>query len=278
MKISAKKFFLLFVSILLINLVLCTPARNYRSPHGPKFSGSFVQSVPSIKDSIKVISFNLKFSRQIKQAIKEFRNFSDLHGADIILLQEMDESGTDSIAKILHYNYIYFPATLHPQSHRNFGNSILSKWPLTEEKKIILPFEPAIGRTQRIAVGATVIVNDYKIRIYSTHLATVVLSEEKRLLQADSLLKSIPEDYKYVIVGGDFNSVFAKNIRDIEEIFQANHFYRASKNAGYTVKKGPFELTLDHLFVKNFKTLNAGTHSTEASDHRPLWVILKPES
>ena len=277
MKILSDKLKLLFFSILLIQLVVCSPVKNYQSPRGPKFSGSFNQSPTPIKDSIKVITFNIKFSHKIRQAINELRDFSDLQDADLILLQEMDETGTDSIAKILHYNYVYYPATVHPQSNKNFGNSILSKWTLTEETKVILPFKPAIGKTQRIAVGATVVINGHRIRVYSIHLATVVLSQERRLLQVDSLLRSIPEDYKYVIVGGDFNSVFSENIRDIEKIFRANQFYRASENAEYTVKKGPFEFTLDHFFVKNFKTLDTGTHSTEASDHKPLWVIIKPE-
>jgi len=77
----------------------------------------------------------------VDEAIKNMRDNSNLSGANIILLQEMDETGTEKIAKSLHYDYIHYPATVHPQTGRNFGNAILSKWPLQDVKKILLPYD-----------------------------------------------------------------------------------------------------------------------------------------
>ena len=55
-------------------------------------------------------------------------------------------------------------------------------------------------------------------------------------------------------------------------------FSRASRDAGVTVEKAFFNFTLDHVFVKGLELIESGTTETEASDHRPLWVLLKLSS
>ncbi len=131
-----------------------------------------------------------------------------------------------------------------------------------------------INRTRRIAVAATAVIDDISIRVYSVHTATVVLSEEKRLAQADSIVNSISKNRPYIIVGGDFNTMFEKNVIDLDKIFQTNGFSRASRGAGATVEKGPFDFTMDHIYVKGFEVLSSGTVETGASDHSAEWVIL----
>jgi len=256
----------------------CSAPKNYLSPDRPKFTGSYALRNPTLNDTLKVVSFNIKFAKKIRQAINELQTIRELQGADIILLQEMDESGTDSIAKTLGYNYVYYPATVHPQSDRNFGNAILSRWPLTSHKKIILPHEPLLGRTKRIAVSSYVEFAGLEILVYSVHTATAVVSSENRLNQADSILKSISEQHPHIIIGGDFNTLFSQNIRDLESVFLKNGFSRASRDAGVTVEKAFFNFTLDHVFVKGLELIESGTTETEASDHRPLWVLLKLSS
>ena len=115
-----------------------------------------------------------------------------------------------------------------------------------------------------------------KLKVYSVHTETMILSKEKRMNQANSVLKSSSDYPEHIIIGGDFNTVFLHNIRDIETLFNKHGFIRASKSAGPTVDKGPIELTLDHIFAKGFQVVETGTLKTEASDHRPLWAILKP--
>ncbi len=136
---------------------------------------------------IKVISFNIKLAKNIEHSIYELKYYPELKYADLILLKEMDEIGTDKIAKILKYNYIYYPASIHPKSDRNFGNAILSKWSIINDQKIILPHKVAICKTRRITVSAAVLMDKLKLRVYSVHTETMVLNKEKRMNQAKSV-------------------------------------------------------------------------------------------
>ncbi len=256
----------------------CAPAKNYLGPQGPKFTGRYATNQPVFKDTLKVVSFNIAFAREIDRAINELSTVADLKDADILLLQEMDETGTDAIAKALACNYVYYPATLHPMSHRNFGNAILSKWPIRNERKILLPYEVPGRRTRRIAVDATINVNTHEILTFSLHTATILQGEEKRLAQADSVLKSIPKNQGQVIVGGDFNTMTKASSQAHIFLFMKNHFVWASRGVGSTGTFGPFGLTLDHVFVRGLRVVGAGkVKASQASDHLPVWVKLVVE-
>lgn len=256
----------------------CSPVQNYLSPDGPKFLGKYSKDFPVFNGSIRVVTFNIAFGEKIDQAIYELNEYPELKGADIILLQEMDESGTELISQVLQYNYVYFPATIHRHHRKNLGNAILSKWPIEDEKKTILPHTYIIGKTRKIAVSAKILIKELEVLVYSVHTATILLSKQKRISQADSIIKSIPENTDYVIVGGDFNTVGSWNVEDLETIFRDNGFIRASEDAGATVKIGPFHLTSDHIFVKGMRVLDSGAfEKSKASDHSPVWVILKPD-
>ena len=264
------------IILLLAGLWLaCGAPRNYLSPEGPKFTRNYAQLPAISNDTLKVITFNIKFSQKIQQAIEELKTIPELQGPDIILLQEMDEAGTDSIARSLKFNYIYYPATVHPQSDRNFGNAILSKWPIHSDRKILLPYEPVLSRTKRIAVSSYISHPKLELLVYSVHTATAVVSAKRRLEQSDSLLQSIAEEYNHIIIGGDFNTMFSQNVKDLEKVFSKNGFIRASREAGATVRWSFLNFTMDHLFIKGLDVIATGTAETLASDHRPLWVWLK---
>jgi endonuclease/exonuclease/phosphatase family metal-dependent hydrolase len=74
-----------------------------------------------------------------------------LQGADIILLQEMDEAGTEHVARELAHNYVYYPASVPFMQGRNLGNAVLSRWPLTQPHKLLLPYRHLAIRQTRIA-------------------------------------------------------------------------------------------------------------------------------
>jgi endonuclease/exonuclease/phosphatase family metal-dependent hydrolase len=252
----------------------CYSPKNYLDPAGPKFEGKYASYSTAQKDTIKVVSFNIKYSRKIEQAIRELDSIPAIRNADILLLQEMNEQGSDRIARSLGYNYVYYPATVHPQINSNFGNAVLTRWPILRDKKIILPHSPSLGNTRRIAVAARIVISNRHIIAYSVHTATITLTPEKRMEQADSLLNSIQRNYKHIIIGGDFNTLFDQNIRNLDSLFTRNGFTRASRAVGPTMSRGPFDFTLDHLFTRGFTKVSAGTVPTRASDHQPIWVIL----
>lgn len=143
------------------------------------------------------------------------------------------------------------------------------------EKKIVLPHEVPVEKTRRIAVAANIHLQSIDLLVYSVHTATIVMSKDKRLKQADLILNSLSGENRHVVIGGNFNTVFSDNIEEFEVIFAKHGFIRASKDAGTTVSKGSFDLILDHIFCRGFEVIDRCTIKSEASDHSPLWVILK---
>ena len=65
-------------------------------------------------------------------------------------------------------------------------------------------------------------------------------------------------------------------IKRVEQRFTNAGFTRGSRSVDFTAVEGPFgllEFELDHIFVKGFKVLSAGTgEKTDASDHLPIWL------
>ena len=259
-------------------LISCRTAINFLEPDSPRYSGAFTEKAPVYKDTLTVVSFNVKFSGNINRAISELNTYEPLKNADLILLQEMDNEDTRQIAEALRYNYVYYPASIHPHHDKEFGNAILTKWPITQDAKVMMPFEDSRTKTRRIAVQATLDIGEFQVLAYSTHLATIWSGEEKRKLQEDAILQSVPQQYPYVIIGGDFNTMTGGRLENLDEKFTQHGYIRATKGIGKTVKAWPFKFQADHIFIKGFQRVDSGKiKESDASDHVPIWVTLKRE-
>ncbi|MBF0484282.1 MAG: endonuclease/exonuclease/phosphatase family protein [Candidatus Omnitrophica bacterium] len=247
---------------------------NYTKTDRPRYAQLATLKPPTeIKKTIKVVSYNIKFSKKITQAIKLLESEPNLKDADILLLQEMDEVGVKRIAKELKYNYVYYPAVLHQHNDKDFGNAILSKWKMSDDEKIILPHFK-LNQKQRIAVGATVYVNDKKIRVFCVHLGVFVKPSDRKQ-RIDLVVKNIPEDIKYAIVGGDFNSFTKKDRAEINTAFKKYDFQESTANLGWTFALGR-KTQLDHIYTKGFNTVAKGkVINLRPSDHLPVWTEVK---
>jgi endonuclease/exonuclease/phosphatase family metal-dependent hydrolase len=265
----------LFLPIALAVLAACQPIQNYRGSDEPMFVGNFAQTSPLFQGELKVITWNIRFSNLIEQAITELSEVEELQHADILLLQEMDEVGVKTIAQTLNYNYVYFPASVHTYHNKNFGNAILSVWPISEPAKLLLPYQNPKNKQMRIAVKGVVTVGTTELIVYSIHTETAWLSSKKRKAQVETLLQDMGEDQPHIIVGGDFNTFTAHSIIELEQQFAQFGLERVSRGAGYTFKRGNFGFTLDHIFTRGASANAAGVwRYTSASDHYPLWVKL----
>ena len=258
-------------------VVSCVPVMNYDDPLEPRFAGNFSDERPDFDGTIKVVSYNIGFAENVDRAIQELTEFDELRCADIILLQEMDEAGTQSIAQALRYEFVYYPASMHSYHHKNFGNAILSKWPISDSEKILLPYVNPRNRQRRIAAKAVINVEEFKVLTYSVHIETFWLGRRKRDGQIALLMNSIDGSYHHVVVGGDFNTLTPKSIRELEKKFDRIGMERASKSTGCTVTYPFFGFTLDHVFTKGMSVSGSGiSGEAEASDHVPIWVELVP--
>ncbi|MEE9501012.1 MAG: endonuclease/exonuclease/phosphatase family protein [Candidatus Aminicenantaceae bacterium] len=275
---SKIKFLFLIILFPLV-VISCTVTKNYRNPERPEFSGNFATKTPNFDGTIKVVTFNIKLSEEIQQAIEDLGETPELWDADIILLQEMADDGVATIAQRLNYNFIYYPASIHYKHGKNYGNAILSKWPIKDYRKIVLPYEHPMNKQIRIAALATVVIGKFEILTYSVHTEMFWLGGKKKLDQVDSVLRSVADHFEHVIIGGDFNTNTANGVRETEKLFTQAGFLRASKRVGATSKVDLLGLTdfeLDHIFVKGLTPITCGKcEETQSSDHYPVWVTLR---
>jgi len=251
--------------------------KNFTQPEGPRFSGEYATEPSGYDGELKVITWNIRFAEEVETAVSELQSIPDLQDADILLLQEMDEQGVDFIAQELGYNYVYYPASLHSHHNRNFGNAILSKWPITDDKKLLLPHENPSNEQTRIAVRGTVDIDGQEHLVYSVHTETYWLSESRRNAQAEAIVADVlanPEQGP-VIVGGDFNSITDPDVDDLDEIFAQAGLERVSVGAGPSVEVAGIGIEADHLFARGFTPKDNGVYEdTAASDHFPVWAVL----
>lgn len=261
--------------MLLAVLTGCRSMKNYQGPNEPLFLGNHAESPPHFDGKIKAVTWNIKFSKEIEQAIAELNTVEELQGADILLLQEMDEAGVEAIARELKYNYVYFPASVHTHHDKNFGNAILAKWPMSAPAKVVLPHANPKNKQTRIASRAIVTVGETELLVYSVHTETFYLSGRKRAEQIGSLERDIGEEKATVIVGGDFNTFTPPGVAALERRLGQIGLTRVSKGSGPTFKYGLLTFTVDHMLAKGVTVSEAGAWSqTEASDHFPVWVNL----
>ncbi len=271
-----KKYRFLFIAFTgLLFLISCGNIKNYTDPNYPKFSGVYSDFSAEESNKLKVVSFNIKFSENTNMALEELISNTDLSNSDILLLQEMDESDVIFLAKNLKLNYLYFPACL--QNHnKDFGNAILSKWPIRNDFKLILPHKNPINQQQRIASAADLLVGNTNIRVYSIHTEVPVMNIEERDAQVNAVIQSIPDSIEHVIVGGDFNTMLPTTTKRIDHLFKRKNLYQATKNIPYTTKMGPLgliHLKMDHIFVRGMNVIDSGVYEeSNASDHLPIWA------
>jgi endonuclease/exonuclease/phosphatase family metal-dependent hydrolase len=255
----------------LVAIAGCRTGRNYVSPDGPRYAGSPPAGrTIDYPDStrLRVVSFNIAFARQMDSAIALLTSEPALRGADVILLQEMDEKASERVAEALGLGYVYYPAVLAFRTNRPFGNAVLSRWPIVADGKIVLPHVSRFSRTQRTATAATIRVGSRLVRIYSTHLGTMSdLAPVSRREQLQAVLADAGR-YPRVVIGGDMND---------------EGVGRVAREMGYTwpTQHGPSTHRLgrlDHIFIRGLASPDSGGAGTVldahgSSDHLPVWVV-----
>lgn len=257
---------LLSLSILLGG---CRTGRNYEPPSVPRYEGG-PTSPPPIStgvDTIDVVAFNIRYGLRIDLALELLETEPHLRAADILLLNEVDENGTWLIAEQLRMHYAYYPAVRHGRTGRDFGNAVLSRWPIVEHERIVLPYVALLQRTQRTATAATIRIGSATVRAYAAHLATFVeVGSAGRRAQLRAVMQDA-ERYPHAIIGGDMND------GELGFIASDHDFTWPTRNGPWTSLIG----RLDHIFLKNLTlpdSASAGTveDTRGASDHSPVWI------
>jgi endonuclease/exonuclease/phosphatase family metal-dependent hydrolase len=253
----------------------CRTGRNYESPAGPRYAGgpgprpdAPRPDTPRDSATLRIVSFNLEFGQHVPGAIGMLTSEPALRGADVILLQEMDEPGTRQMAEALGLWYVYFPAIYHLRTRRQFGNAVLSRWPIVDDRKILLPHVARFSRTRRTATAATLRVGDALVRVYSAHLSTMTdVTPAARRDQLRTIL-SDAGGYPHVVLGGDMNDAAVGHVaREMGYAWPTQHGPDTSRLGRW-----------DHIFLKGLVSPDGAAAGTVldargTSDHRPVWAV-----
>ncbi|MGW8250751.1 MAG: endonuclease/exonuclease/phosphatase family protein, partial [Anaerolineales bacterium] len=183
-----------------------------------------------------------------------------LQDADVLLLQEVNLSGVEEISQRLRYNYVYYPAAFHRRLKIEFGNAILSKWPMSDKAKIVLPNWLSGWLETRNAAKATITIGHTDIQVYSTHLDVVWMMPVWTQTQGDFLTDMLGAERRFAIIGGDFNTWTKSSIRALETGFEQYGLVRLTKGTGYTFASSGLKLTLDHIFGENNLDFRSGVY------------------
>ena len=239
---------------------------------------------------IKILSYNIRWRSgdDLKTLIKLFQDDPEIGAARILALQEVDRhkkrSGNNNTAKLiadeLGMHYVWAaPPTPNPNDEEETGVAILSIYPLTDVQRIVLPHKGPNGR-RRVALGATVEIENRRWRVYSAHTETRI-PVHKKLDQFKAVLDDLahyPANMPAIIMG-DLNT-WEPNADGKTSKFFSNAGLKTPFGGQATFRRRilfvPIELKLDWVWLRGLEATSCGIdRKVEVSDHFPLWTNVK---
>lgn len=252
--------------------------------------GTTVRKQTSAPQEIKVVSYNIRWrsGEELKKLIKLLQEDPEVGGAAILGLQEVDRrkkrTGHNNTVKMIadelgmHYAWAA-PPSPKATDEEETGVAILSVYPLSDVRRIVLPHEGP-NRRRRVAVGATVDVNNRKWRVYSAHAETR-LDFDKKLEQFKAIIQDLaqyPPDMPAVVMG-DLNTWEAGAGRKTIKFFSDAGLktpFGDKPTFRRRVLMVPIELELDWVLLRGLEPASYGIdRKIEISDHWPLWTNVR---
>ncbi|WP_246009503.1 endonuclease/exonuclease/phosphatase family protein [Brevibacillus fluminis] len=217
---------------------------------------------------LRIASYNIHSGKDMfwRNRLDAMADVLAQSSADLIGLQEVHQNSRMGfqaayLAERLHYVYAFAPALAIADGQ--FGNALLSRFPLTSAESIRLP----ATREPRMLLYATVPACDREISIMVTHCS---LDKTSRLQQLQYITGLVAEKKDTpLLLLGDFNSSSVTFHPDLVDCAVAMN--QTNQSTLVPIKK-----RLDYIFastqwsIKNYTVLRA-----KCSDHYPLLVTLE---
>jgi endonuclease/exonuclease/phosphatase family metal-dependent hydrolase len=247
---------------------------------------------------LKVMSFNICHGLGIdgRQRLERTIDVIRASGADLVGLQEVDRRFGDrsgwedqpaKLAEALGMFYAYGanldedPAPGSGGSRRQYGNAVLSRFPITYSRNHPLPQVVVQGawNEKRGLLETHVQIEGTTVRFFNTHLG---LTKAERNVQVEVLIDLYRQGGSRCICTGDFNAEpgspelepLRRTFRDAyAEAHGGRHAGTFLSSAGGAPPK-PVQC-IDYVFCSpDFRVTGAATLDTRVSDHLPLTANL----
>lgn len=267
---------------LLLATVGCVTGSSFRPGREHLVAIAATDPPPGVAaDTLLVVSYNIQYGEDVSVALADLQA-AGLDGCDILLLQEMDPAGVDTLARALGLHARYHPASIHLHHGRRFGNAVLSRWPILRTELLVLPHPNPWNGHRRVALACDLDVAGRPLRVISLHLDTVVIPADRRRDQAAAVLEQLVLPWQGdLVVGGDFNLATPAGLAAVRRRYRHEARLRHVNlgedctvhwNLGRLLGAG---CQLDHFFQRGFTVPLAGVATgARASDHLPIWCRL----
>ena len=267
-------------------------------------SHRFRQPKETFSHTLKVMTYNthaMMIGDKLA-AKKEMLQYINNQGADVVCLQEVlvyknpARLTLPALREAMsNYPYTYYDFKRY-NSHRQFGNVVFSRYPLTNKNTIRYESQ------SNISSQCDVLVGDDTIRLIVNHLESYGLVKEDlqfdtlsmaeiknsslvqklhdagqlRHQQARAVKRSIRQSPHPVVVVGDFNAiplsyVYWKVKFGLRDCFLESSFGKL----GNTIKKGPFGIRIDYILCSRRLTpIHCEVDRVKYSDHFPVFATI----
>jgi Metal-dependent hydrolase len=245
---------------------------------------------PPQAGEFRVVSYNIRWrsGEDLQKLIKLFREDPEIGNATVLALQEVDRNKKRSektntvrlLAEALGLYYAWAaPPSAKPNAEEETGVALLSVYPLSKVRRIVLPHEGP-GHRRRAAIGASIRIGNVDVRVYSAHAETRI-SMDKKLGQMNALLDDLQQQAPNspAIIMGDLNTWQSGAARKTVKLFTDAGFvtpFGSEKTFLRKVFFVPIDLRLDWIWVRGVEAVRYGIdRKVTISDHFPLWTTLK---
>jgi endonuclease/exonuclease/phosphatase family metal-dependent hydrolase len=233
--------------------------------------------------SLKVMTYNIHHcnppSAGAKIDVEAVARVITAEKPDFVALQEVDVNTERSgkglnqakeLARLTGMNFFFSKAIDHQGG--DYGVAVLSRFPILDSTRFILPIDPAIrGEVRTIAAITVEVSKGKKIIFASTHLD---LKEPNRLTQSELIIRHFKEAGLPMILGGDFNALPDSKVIGLLD----QNFTRSCQTCLPTIPVVNPNRTIDFIMYKpdgTFKSLSTKVIDEQyASDHLPVLVEL----
>jgi endonuclease/exonuclease/phosphatase family metal-dependent hydrolase len=234
--------------------------------------------------TFRVMSYNIQHGRGMDGVIDLARIAAVIkeQSADIVALQEVDRGVERTnrrdlpleLAELTGMTPVFFKN--HPHQGGEYGNAILSRFPLRDATNTHLPM---IGSNEQRGVMRMVVeVHGHDILFLNTHLdyrqeeaeRLAGVAEFRRLLEENDRGPTYP-----VIFAGDFNAVPGSVTHSRMHEMLADVWPIAGQGPGATIPVRNPQRRIDYIWISKdapFNPVHALVPHTEASDHLPVVV------